>query len=188
MIKFFLYVYFLGKGVGDLNIKAECMFLIQTCEIEDCAKYIPTVSQTFPALQLGWFSIYDLGSSLSNYDISFKMKSTNPRFRVDFGVTNQSENKSRITFGTDDADNNVPLQICEWDDRGVLTAHNLSYTFSSNSEETCQLTRNNGQTVAKINNNSETVSDISNLRYIGITTWGANSKTVTITDLKIKPL
>lgn len=35
-------VYYLGKGVGDLNIKAECNLLIQTCDVEDCFGYAPT--------------------------------------------------------------------------------------------------------------------------------------------------
>lgn len=30
--------YFLGKGTGDLNIKAECMFLTKTYSIKDCLK------------------------------------------------------------------------------------------------------------------------------------------------------
>ena len=32
-------VYYLGIGAGDLNIKAECSLLIQTCSIEDCVLY-----------------------------------------------------------------------------------------------------------------------------------------------------
>ena len=32
----------MGEGVGDLNIKAECRLLIQTCNIEDCTYYRTT--------------------------------------------------------------------------------------------------------------------------------------------------
>lgn len=31
--------YFLGKGTGDLNIKAECVFVSKTYEVEDCTYY-----------------------------------------------------------------------------------------------------------------------------------------------------
>lgn len=36
--------YYLGKGAGDLYIKAECRLLIQTCIIEDCYRYDPASS------------------------------------------------------------------------------------------------------------------------------------------------
>ena len=32
-------VYYLGKGVGDLNIKAECMLVSKICTLEDCYVY-----------------------------------------------------------------------------------------------------------------------------------------------------
>ena len=37
MIKFFLYVYFLGKGAGDIYIKAECMFVSKIFVVHDYA-------------------------------------------------------------------------------------------------------------------------------------------------------
>ena len=36
----------MGIGAGDLNIKAECRLLIQTCVIEDCLKYFPLIDNT----------------------------------------------------------------------------------------------------------------------------------------------
>ena len=36
----------MGIGAGDLNIKAECNLLIQTCVIEDCLKYFPLIDNT----------------------------------------------------------------------------------------------------------------------------------------------
>ena len=36
----------MGNGVGDLNIKAECRLLIQTCSIQDYWRYDSTVHST----------------------------------------------------------------------------------------------------------------------------------------------
>ena len=62
------YEYFFGNGVGDLNIKAECMSLIQTCSIEDCTYYNEsafTSSQSSFNVELP-----------SNFEISFITKRT----------------------------------------------------------------------------------------------------------------
>ena len=149
-------------------------------DIQDCMKYISSISQSVS----GWYGLADLGGNLSDCDITFKMKSTAQRFRFDFGITNQSENKSRITLGTND---NGVLEVDEWSSGGSVTPHSISQTYALNSDITCQITRDNNQIIGKIDNSSVTVSDIANLRYIGITTW-AGAKTVTITDLKVKPL
>ena len=47
------YEYFLGNGVGDLNIKAECNLLIQTCSIQDYWRYDSTVHST-PKEVVNW--------------------------------------------------------------------------------------------------------------------------------------
>ena len=169
-----------SSGVGDTDVSINCSLVSKTYEVQDCLKYISSISQSF----IGWYGLADLGSNLSDCDITFKMKSTAQRFRFDFGITNQLENKSRITLGTND---NGVLEVDEWSSGGSVTPHSISQTYALNSDISCQITRDNNQIIGKIDNSSVTVSDIANLRYIGITTWNT-AKTVTITDLKVKPL
>ena len=56
-------VYYLGIGAGDLNIKAECNLLIQTCVIEDCLKYFPLTDNTHQSA----FTIPSGVTSIGNY-------------------------------------------------------------------------------------------------------------------------
>ena len=161
------------------------VILTKTYEIQDCIKYISSVSKTFTTSSVEWYNIADLGSSLGDCEITFKMKANvGKSFRVDLSTTNQYENKSRYVVGvvTDPA-----YKISQY--YNASGTENVQYysTYSVNTDVTGIFHRENGNMSISVDNNTYTYTDISNLRYLGIVNWNI-AKTVTITDLKVKPL
>lgn len=173
-------------GRGDVPIKAKVgSFLTKTFVVYDYWKYIDSVSKTFSSTSVEWFNLADLGTGLGDCEITFKMKANvGKSFRVDLSTTNQYENKSRYVVGvvTDPA-----YKIIQY--YNASGTENVQYysTYSVNTDVTGIFHRENGNMSISVDNNTYTYTDISNLRYIGIVNWNI-AKTVTITDLKVKPL
>ena len=161
------------------------MFLTKTFVVHDYWKYIDSVSKTFSSTSVEWFNLADLGSNLGDCEITFKMKANvGKSFRVDLSTTNQYENKSRYVVGvvTDPA-----YKISQYYNASGTETVQYYSTYSVNTDVTGIFHRENGNMSISVDNNTYTYTDISNLRYIGIVNWNI-AKTVTITDLKVKPL
>lgn len=179
------FVYYLGKGVGDLYIKAECMLVSKTYEICDAIKYIDEVTKTHSSSSVGWYNLADLGANIGDCEISATLKSTNSAgIRLDLATSNQYENKNRIVLGTYTTSDKF---ISRYDATGTENYYRTEESYTANTDLSVKIVRQNGNLVCSIDNNNHTFSDLSNLRYIGLTLW-SSSKTVTVTDLKVKPL
>ena len=175
-----------SRGVGDVPIKAVVgSILTKTFVVQDCIKYISSVSKTFSTSSTEWYNLADLGTGLSDCEITFKMKANvGKSFRVDLSTTNQYENKSRYVVGvvTDPA-----YKISQYYSASGTESVQYYSTYSVNTDVTGIFHRENGNMSISVDNNTYTYTDISNLRYLGIVNWNS-AKTVTITDLKVKPL
>ena len=177
-----------SQGVGDIIIRASAtidgILVSKTYSIQDCLKYIDSYSKTFSTSSVEWDNITDLGSSLGDVEITCKLKSTNIKgFRIDLSKTNQYENKSRVVLGA----NSSGLELLvEYNDSGTGDSHTYS-AYTVNTDANCTIHRENDNIVLTMDSNTYTFPDVSNLRYIGFTNW-ETSKTLTVTDLKVKPL
>lgn len=76
----------MGLGAGDLNIKAECRLLTQTCSIEDCLIYDPCTSAsdkwTIPS---GVISTYD-SNGWKSYGNAYKQVKLTDKLTTDCSV------------------------------------------------------------------------------------------------------
>lgn len=174
-----------SKHAGDLYIKSLCGLLTKTYEICDAIKYIDEVTKTHSSSSVEWYNLADLGTNIGDCEISATLKSTNANgFRLDFANSNQYENKHRIVLGT----YNTGLKfISRYDVNGTENDYSTQVSYIANTDLSVKIIRQNGNLICSIDNINHTFSDLSNLRYIGLTMW-SSAKTVTVTDLKVKPL
>ena len=93
-------VYYLGKGTGDIYIKAECTFVSEIYELEDCIFYDPATSNakasawTIPTGVTSQYSSNGWRISANAYkQIKLTEKITNP-CSVEFTLSDRSANSS----------------------------------------------------------------------------------------------
>ena len=160
------------------------MIVSETYEVEDCLKYISSASKTFSSSSTDWYSLADLTSNLGNCEITCKMKSsTNKGFRIDLSSSNQYENKNRGSIGVDGSGYKF---IAEYDASGTSNMQYPQQAYTQNTDLNCIISKTSSLDLT-IDNFHYSFASLSNLRYLGIVNWN-NAKTVTITDLKVKPL
>ena len=173
-------------GFKELGVYFYCMFVSVSYVIEDCVKYIDSYSKAFNGTT-AYQSLYDTSTTSNNLELTAKLKSTgNKGFGLLFsktgsstsnilreGVTGSSITHCTVNSGSDD----------------TTTTGN---TYSANSDMNIKIKiKSDNSYEAYIDNTlvkSGTSSVISQLRYVEIMSWNSSSQTVTITDLKIKPL
>ena len=165
-------VYFLGQGTGDIYIKADCMLLTQTYNIEDCIFYVNSVSST------------------TNYNVDLPFA-----FKVSAIIVpaSRSSATASVHIGTD-ANNKMFIgQTGSKGQMSLLKRYNGSYVqnpFNSiselNADNYIECTYSNGVYSCKFNN--ETLTDnTGNITPSKLLTIETNSN-ITIKDIKIKPL
>lgn len=174
------------QNTESLYIKAKCGIIVsKTYEICDAIKYIDEVTKTHSSSSVEWYNLADLGTNIGDCEISATLKSTNANgFRLDFANSNQYENKHRIVLGTY---NTGYKFISRYDVNGTENDYSTQVSYIANTDLSVKIIRQNGNLTCSIDNINHTFSDLSNLRYIGLTLW-SYAKTVTVTDLKVKPL
>ena len=152
-------VSYFGKGVGDLNIKAECMLFIQTYSIQDCYRYYPTIQQSAEIL-------LDDSNIPSEFIMSFTAKTTARTSSICWAIFNSqyrtgiadSGGYCGIVAHTNGAwitklDNQLPLNIdkeisCKFEN-GTWTVSWDSYSIT-NSNLSAPNTLNKIQTTTNI--------------------------------------
>ena len=90
-----------------------------------------------------------------------------------------------FTIGVDGA-NYLTVARIENGNSTVYTS-NLFQQYTANSDLNCVIRIENGVVTLKLNNLSYTSTPITGLKYVGVRNWN-NDKTVTYTDLIVKPL
>ena len=165
-------VSYLGQGTGDIYIKADCMLLTQTYNIEDCIFYVNSVSST------------------TNYNVDLPSA-----FKVSaiINPVSRSSATASVHIGTD-ANNKMFIgQTGSNGQMSLLKRYNGSYVqnpFNSiselNADNYIECTYSNGVYSCKFNN--ETLTDnTGNITPSKLLTIETNSN-ITIKDIKIKPL
>ena len=121
---------------------------------------------------------------IGDCEISTKLKSANTKgFALEYRKDNNVDNNNRVRIGVG-GDNKLLASVIS---NGVEDLNYVGSTYSANSDVTCKIVCENNSIKGTIANSTYTMRDISDLRYVGINNWN-NAKTVTYTDLKIKPL
>ena len=102
-MNYYKYEYFLGNGVGDLNIKAECRLLIQTFVVYDYPYYsdnMQKIKNTFIAnTTVSGRTIYLSPFTFnSDVEIEFKLKNIPNNWLVGFGSDGTTWNGKGLWF------------------------------------------------------------------------------------------
>ena len=182
-----------SEGVGDVEIVAsktvEGIFVSKTYEVEDCTKYISSISHTGGGITL-WID-YTL-DSLSDVEISADVKSNDIKgFRM--LMTNISTPQSSDPVWGEYigifSGNAEKIGMSYYDvspEKTVLS----DTTLSTNTFYNLKITYENGVFKGYYNNTLMGTVNItlpSTSKKIGFGSWN-QSKTITVKDLKIKPL
>lgn len=181
------YTYVSG-GVGDVEITADVVIngtlVSETFVVEDCWKNIPTYSKTGTELMQ---NVYTFDSVPTDIIIEADLSATNRQYRLVYSTTTNNTENRAIAFGVGGSDN-----------RGLVIntgsgSTSVPYdTYTSYSTPfACKIVKNGNNVSMYIDDNlvgTYNVSAIaSSLKYIHINSW-SSSKTVTVTNLRIKPL
>lgn len=166
------------------------IFLIQTYAVEDCLKYISTYSHTRSSANYGVL-IHEL-SSLSDLEVSAKIKSTDTNGYA-IGLSSKTGNVNvesdwgdyiRMFVG---GSGKVSMAYLN---NGSTNSIASNYTPSSNTFYNWKITYDDGEFKAYHENNligTLTTTLPSASKKVVLQVWN-NNKTVTIEDLKVKPL
>lgn len=189
---FYKYVYFLGEGVGDLYIKAECGLFSKTYGIEDCLIYDTTgfsytsTSTADTQYPTGWD--YAL-QSISDFELEFDYNPPSNSFRLYFTGTHVITQGTDIQYGIGfSRDSNGKLTFSVRDTRTQNTtcqsipSGNNTYRVVFNGN-TCNVYVNDVQQVS-----NRTISWWSSHfpYYFGWAIWGKG--TASVSNIKIKQL
>lgn len=178
-------VYYLGKGVGDLNIKAECMFVSKIYEVHDYWGYKASGSATFSSSSTTANYIYDL-DGIGDCEITCTLKSPNKGFGLIYTKFNSYQSPSKHNIGVDGG-NYLMVSTTKADGTETNYASSLYQQYSANTDLNVGIRIENGVTTLKIDTHEYTTTNVSDLRYLAILSWN-NAKTVTYTDLIVKTL
>lgn len=168
-------VYFLGKGAGDIYIKAECTFVSETYSIEDCTYY--EANQTSATLNI---------NLPSNFSISWKVHRTNGT------STTNALSQPQLQDSTHNYYIGQFGSLGEWGFiiRNQGSSSNLvrkdgSPNIPNDTDKTILYTYNNGVHTCEVDGNS--VTDTNSYAPTKLYSVTVGSKNV-MQNLKIKPL
>ena len=192
---FYKYVYFLGKGTGDLYIQAKISSVIssETYSIEDCIlanvnKSYTGTSSSDTVYSLGYDEIADLSSI--NFEMEWTFRETAFGCDVCLGASSEfsvSPIKSnyRVLLG------NSATGAIRYGYRTTSTTASTSGSISKNTDVPMKIVKNGTSFTYYANNNqlgTKTVSFWTNYSMFGLHTVQWNTGTTTISNLKIKRL
>ena len=156
------------------------IFLQETFAIEDCVKYIQSQSFTY-GTSVSSNVIQELSTST---DYSIEGTVTAPvNHHINFATTsNQDNNQDGVGGIYHNGSNKYCYFASNTGGTQVINGYNSPYSFKFVRESTTMKSYINDDLI-----NTETASIVSSYKYLRATSW-STSKTVTVTDLKIKPL
>lgn len=182
----------MGIGAGDLNIKAECRLLIQTCSIEDCnLHFADERSQTGNATNeiVSGFRFPNTNKWVWEYDMKTSGTSTVPC------LSDSNDFLHRFGIGGNGTPN-ITLELTNIGQNAWDTSHGR---FNYNTYYSFKIIRNGNNLEFYINNvlkasiDAETSLSSSSVPISTITEWELHWRnwgtgTTTIKNLKIKQL
>ena len=176
-----------SAGAGDINFTAEVGSLqSESFAIEDCKKYISSYSKSFTGTGLSFDNFYDMGSTY-NCSVEFKLiisSSTGTNGGFVFKQDNNNDNYNYLRIGSQGNIREAVLRNTS----GADTQSATGSSYSSNQEIKGKITYESGTIKAYLDDTLKITNTATfNPRYISLISW-STSKTVTVNDLKIKPL
>lgn len=169
-------------GAGDIVFEAKTSSLVsKTYTVEDCKKYFGSaISHSGNGSDQYWNDYTISSGDLSSLEVSFKLKSTANGCGVAIsGQTNGLTNAFGFAIGSGSA-------IHCWSNGENTTANLGNYT--ANTDLNCKITFENGTVKYYVSDElKDTQTLVGSPIYFIVRSW-TNSKTVTVTDLKFKPL
>lgn len=162
------------------------MFVSETY-IVDAWKHISSGSYTGTSSTISFQEIYE-SSAYDNIEISATIKAPNKGFGLAFLKSKDSSSSIQdnlFTIGVDGA-NYIAVARIE-NGSTIIYTNDLYKQYTANSDIDCLIRIENGVVTLKHNSYTYTSTPITGLKYIGIRNWN-NAKTVTYTDLIVKPL
>lgn len=160
------------------------MLLTQTYSIEDCYKANLSASYAFGSTD-SKYKIFELPNDYTAYEIEGNLKSTvNNRFSVGLKVDNDNSSNSMVRIGA-----YTTIEAVIIASNGDIIARDLNGgTYTANTDMKVRFVYDNGNFKLYANDTLRVDANVSfypiNLMIHSYT----NSKTVSVSDIKIKPL
>ena len=161
------------------------MFLTKTFVVHDYWGYKASGSATSSSSSPTANYIYDL-NGIGDCEITCTLKSPNKGFGLAYTKFNPYQSPSKHNIGVDSG-NYLMVSTVKSDGTETNYASSLYQQYSANTDLNVGIRIENGVTTLKIGTHEYTATNVSDLRYLAIVSWN-NAKTVTYTDLIVKPL
>lgn len=161
-------VCFSSKGAGDLSIECECNLLQETYSIEDCIKYVSSVSSN---------TTYEI-SLPSTWKFTWKYTRTG---NSQTGWVNVGTSNNRVLGGLFGSTGLNGIWIYK---NGSYTTQQNANTFPTNSEQSCTFSCDGTNYTYERNGTSVTVSYDSTITDSFLSVQATRA----MSDLKVKPL
>ena len=176
-------VSYLGNGVGDLNITARCRSFIETYEIEDCYKANLSASYTFGSSD-SKYKIFELPNNYTSYEIEGNLKSTvDNRFSVGLKANNDNTSNSMVRIGA-----YTTIEAVIIASNGDIIARVLKGNYTANTDMKVRFVFDNGNFKLYVNDTLRVDANVPfNPIHLMLHSY-SSSKTVSVSDMKIKPL
>ncbi len=173
-----------SQGLGDISVTARIgSILIQTYDIEDCFKANLSASYSFGSSD-SKYRIYEI-PVCNAYEITGKLKSTaNNRFTVCVKLDNTSDGNSLFRIGA-----YTTLEALIFDGSGIVIGNFYRQgSYTANTDIPFKMIYDNGTVKLYINDVLVNENTINYAPYNLMLHSYGNSKTVSVSDVKIKPL
>ena len=159
------------------------MLLTQTYSIEDCYKANLSASHTFDSTD-SKYKIFELPTDCNSYEIEGNLKSTvNNRFSVGLKVDNDNSSNSMVRIGV-----YTTIEAAIIASNGDIIARDLNGNYTANTDMKVRFVFDNGNFKLYAN---DTLRVDANVPFTPIHLMlhsYSSSKTVSVSDMKIKPL
>lgn len=173
----------MGKGAGDLYVTCRCRTLSKTYSIEDCYKANLSASYTFGSSD-SKYKIFELPNNYTAYEIEGNLKSTvNNRFSVGLKVDNDNSSNSMVRIGT-----YTTIEAVIIASNGDIIARDLNGNYTANTDMKVRFVFDNGNFKLYANDTLRVDANVPfNPIHLMLHSY-SSSKTVSVSDMKIKPL
>ena len=173
-----------ASGSGDVTFTVECSNVSETYAIEDCLLVKASHSETYSTTSVTFRHIYSMPSEMP-VEITANIKSSSVKqYGLCLKEGNNNTNNQYIRVGTEGTYKGATITSTQY-----TQSNNTTSTPSANVSFPIKITYDGTNITGYIDGVSViSHSKTFNPLYVMLLAWGVNSRTVTISDLKIKPL
>jgi sucrose-6-phosphate hydrolase SacC (GH32 family) len=174
-----------AQGVGDVEFTAECGSLVsEIYAIEDCLLANHTQTETYSSTGVIFRPIYNMPSEMP-VEITGNIKSSSAKqFGLCLKEDNNQTNNQYIRAGAEGTYNGATITS-----NSYTQSNNTTSRPTANVEYPVKITYDGTDITGYIEGSSViSHSKTFGANYVMLLAWGVSGRTVTISDLKIKPL